>query len=243
MDKSKALQIIRKTRSIYNTIAKEWDISRFKPSPLKKMLLKGVKQGHRVLDLGCGNGLMAREVVARKGQYFGLDVSSKLIAIAKNRNKELIKNNLAIFTVGNALKLPYKNNVFDFIFSFAVLHHIPSEELRIKFLSEIYRVLKPGRTAVIKNWNLLSPWANKKYKIEMQLKKKIKGFDSGDVIIPWKATPGKIIDRYLHNFSDDELRRLAKAAGFKNCRIRYYSRDAKKKKDGEDQELEIKKSR
>jgi len=243
MNKTKALQIIRKTRAIYNTIAKEWDASRFKPSPLKIMLVKGVKSGYRVLDLGCGNGLMARDVIARGGQYFGLDISAKLIAIAKKRNKELVKKSGIKFAVGNALKMPYKNNFFDFVFSFAVMHHVPSEEQRIKFLSEIKRVLKPGRTAVIKNWNLLSPWANKKYKIGMQLKENKPGFDSGDVVIPWKATAGKIFDRYLHHFSDAELRRLAKAAGFKNCRITYYSREGRKKNNGEDQEMEIKKSR
>lgn len=242
MNKTKALEIIRKTRSIYNSIAREWDTSRFKPSSMKLRVLKGVKTGYKALDIGCGNGFMAREVVARKGLYFGLDISSKLIEISKKKNRDLVKNKSAYFRVGDALKLPYKNNYFDFVFSFAVFHHIPSEKQRIRFLSEIRRVLKPGHVAEIKNWNLLSPWANKKFKIGMQLKDNKPGFDKGDVIIPWKATRGKVYERYLHVFSDSEIRRLAKSAGFKNCRIGYYTREAKKKKDGEDQEITLKKS-
>ncbi|MDD2758196.1 MAG: methyltransferase domain-containing protein [Patescibacteria group bacterium] len=241
MNNAKALQIIRKTRAIYNTIAREWDTSRFGPSRLKNSLLKGLKSGCKALDIGCGNGMMAGPVLARGARYYGLDISAKLIAIARKKNRGLVKTGRAKFVVGDALKLPYKNNFFDFIFSFAVWHHIPSEKNRVKFLAEIFRVLKPGGTAVVVNWNLNNPWPKKRFKIAEQLKNPAPGFDPGDVQVPWKATKEKILMRYLHLFSDSELRRLIKMAGGQSYRIEYQTRDGKKKKNGEEQVIKFKK--
>ena len=241
MENKQALRIIRETKTIYNTIAKDWDASRFRPSPLKIALLKSVKRGGRTLDLGCGNGFMAKTVLARGGRYFGLDTSSKLIALAKKRNKSLIKNKSAKFVVGDALRLPYKDNFFDFIFSFAVLHHIPSEEKRLKFFSEMRRVLKPAGSAVLINWNLLNDWSRKKFKIAEQLKNPEAGFDPGDARVPWKGTKGKSFRRFLHIFSAGELKRLAKTAGFKSCLVEYRLRGGQNKKNAEEQVVKLKK--
>lgn len=239
MHKRKAQEIVRQTRRIYNTIARDWNISRGQPSGVKIKLIKPLKKGMKVLDLGCGNGLMTQAIIDRGAIYAGLDISSKLISICKKKFAAEIRNKSVKFFVGDALKLPFKNNCFDYAISLAVMHHIPSAELRLKFLRELYRVLKIGATAKIDNWNLLEDWGRKKFNIRGQLAKPPVGHDRGDVYVSWKATGKKDYPRFIHIFSDTELRALAREAGFKKIKIEYFNRAGKKIKNGEAQILTI----
>jgi ubiquinone/menaquinone biosynthesis C-methylase UbiE len=241
MKNSEALRIVRQTRANYNTIAAEWDVSRNNPSGLKLRLIKPVKPGWQVLDDGCGNGFMTPEILKLGANFTGIDLSGQLIKIAKKKYLQAIKSGQAKFIQGDAVKLPFPKNSFDFVFSFAVMHHIPSAKLRLKFLREIRRVLKPGAGAVIVNWNLLSDWERNKYNIDAQIMNCRPGHDKGDVHVPWKATKNITVSRYLHVFSRKELTELAKNAGFKNIRIDYRDRSGKLKKIGEEQVLKIKK--
>ncbi len=259
MNRAQSMRIIRKTKANYNRIAKEWGVSRHRPSLLKIKLLKGIKKGFDVLDIGCGNGFLLPEVLKRGGQYTGLDVSAKLIKIARQKfSAEIItaarppqmrgrrdpvrgKKGGARFMTGDALKLPFKNNGFDFVFSFAVMHHIPSSERQLKFLSEVHRVLKKGGRAVITNWNLLNDWSDNRFGISKQLKNPAAGFCAGDVYVPWRATSGYKIKRFFHIFSKKELLALIKKAGFKKYRITYRDREGKLVKNGEEQVLTLRK--
>lgn len=241
MQKRKAQEIVRQMRQIYNTTAREWDVSRNTPSDVKMKLIRNIKAGMRVLDLGCGNGLMAGPAMKRGGQYVGADISSKFIALCKKRYASYVKTQQAEFVTAEAVKLPFKNNFFDFAFSFAVMHHIPSSELRLKFLQEVYRVLKPGATAKIDNWNLHEDWGRKRFKIDEQLKNTPADHDYGDVYVSWKATRGKDLPRFIHIFSDQELKDLARTAGFKKIKIEYFNRAGIKTTNGEAQILTIKK--
>lgn len=241
MNHAQSIRIIRKTRANYNLISKAWALSRFRPSPLKIKLMRAIKKGTRVLDLGCGNGLMAPEVIRLGGIYTGLDISEKLLNIAKKTfSKEIIAKKMK-FVVGDAIRPPFKKDNFDFIFSFAVMHHIPSEDFRLKFLKEIWRVLKPKGKAVIVNWNLLNDWSDKKYNITEQLKKIASELDAGDVSVPWKATKGKIIKRYIHIFLREEILSLARRAGFKKIKLSYHDRFGAMEKNGEEQVLLLQK--
>lgn len=232
MQTKKPLRIIRKVERDYNSIASEWDRSRSHPSAMKKKLLKSIKVGMEVLDVGCGNGLMIPEVIKRGGKYTGIDISAKLLAIAKRRYQKELSAKKIRLVKANAIKLPFKDNSFDFIFSLAVLHHIPSVKLREGFFSEVYRVLKSDRRAVIKVWNLLSSWASQRYGIKRLLEEDNSA--ERDLLIPWKATPSQEIKRYFHLFSSQELINLAKDAGFKNIRVNFYNRTGQLEKNGED---------
>ncbi|MDD4477301.1 MAG: methyltransferase domain-containing protein [Patescibacteria group bacterium] len=238
MNQKKALQIIRKTGENYNKMAREWSVSRDKPSALKINLVKKIIRPRvRALDLGCGNGFLLPEILSRKGDYIGMDNSRELLRAARKKYPEH-KNK---FIKGEAGKLPFKNKTFDAVFSFAVLHHIPSEKYRLKFFQEIFRVLKSGGESAITVWNLLNEWPKEKYKIAEQLKKIVSGLEEGDVFVPWKASRGKKISRYIHLFKKEELKNLAKKAGFKIIKIDYFNRAGQKEKNGEELVLLIKK--
>ena len=236
MNKSNSQKIIEKTGDDYDMIAKEWDLSRNRASKLKTALISNIKPETKVLDIGCGNALTLPFILKKDAFYFGLDISEKLIEIARKKYAKEINEKKAKFVVGQATELPFQDDEFDFVISFAVLHHIPSEKFRKKFFEEIKRVSKPNAKVKIIVWNLLSDWANKRFDIE----NKLKGENSGDAIIPWKATQGKIINRYTHQFSKEELLSLAKDTGFKNIKIDFFNRAGEKKENGEELVLEMK---
>ena len=105
---------------------------------------------------------------------------------------------------------------FDLIIMIAVLHHLPTEELRIKALQSVYKLLKPGGEFVMYNWHLWSwNYRHRYWKNLLNFKaKKQAGLNSiFDALIPWKPL-NKTDMRYVHSFTKHELRRLLKQAGF-----------------------------
>lgn len=94
-----------------------------------------------VLEIGCGSGGGTEFIL----KYFSpkkiiaTDLDPQLIALAK-RN---IQNKKVTFEKADATKLSYKNESFDAVFDYGVIHHIPLPEWK-ECLNEIYRVLKPG---------------------------------------------------------------------------------------------------
>lgn len=232
----KPVQIIRNTAKNYNTIAKEWDAFRSQPSGLKKDFLKIAKPGMVIGDIGCGNGLILPGLLERNiKKYFGLDISSKLIAIAKEKHASEIKQGKAEFCVGNALKLPYSKNKFDLVYSLAVMHHLPTQKNHLKFLQEIKRVLKPGGKAFIFNWNLFNKKNAEKFNVSEAIKSnRKKKIDERDIFVRWKGTPGQNVQRFIHVFLPDEMAILSAQAGFSKVKIQYYSQLGKKELNGEE---------
>ncbi len=92
------------------------------------------KPGEDILDLGCGTGQLAAQIVESGAEVFGVDASAEMIAEAK-------ANYLNVgFEVVDATKLPYKE-LFDAIFSNATFHWIEDQEALLK---GVYNSLKPN---------------------------------------------------------------------------------------------------
>lgn len=96
-----------------------------------------------LLDYGCGVGSKTIVLSQFGFQIFAVDIAFNRVKVLREKAKmEGVDN---IFPIcGNCEKLPFFKNSFDFVFGFAVLHH-----LRLKSaLSEIKRILKPeGKAA------------------------------------------------------------------------------------------------
>jgi ubiquinone/menaquinone biosynthesis C-methylase UbiE len=196
MNSKRAKKILNKTVLDYNSIADKYSRVREKDWREFDFLFdKYLSIDDKVLDLGCGNGRFYPSFQKRSVDYLGIDVSSSLIEIARIKYPE------AKFEVSSIEMMGDK--VFDKVYSIAVLHHIPSQELRLKFLKEIKRTLKFNSTLILTVWNL---------KEKMKKRSLLDWFrmDKGDVLIPWYGSK----DTYFHCFNLEELIQLVKEAGF-----------------------------
>jgi ubiquinone/menaquinone biosynthesis C-methylase UbiE len=102
--------------------------------------------GARVLDVGCGTGLLTVQIAEGAPGCFveGIDASGPMIRVA--RQKRTRPN--CTFRQALAEELPYPNEHFDLVTSALFFHHV-DRELKRRCLTEIYRTLKPGGLLVI----------------------------------------------------------------------------------------------
>jgi ubiquinone/menaquinone biosynthesis C-methylase UbiE len=93
------------------------------------------------LEIGCGQGALARLLVERYGaQVVASDYDPAQVALAQERLADLGER--VELRVVDARDIPFDDAAFDAVFSFGVLHHIPNGWREA--LAEIARVLKPG---------------------------------------------------------------------------------------------------
>ncbi len=119
------------------------DINRHKW--MAKSLVEKIPANGSVLEIAPGPGYFCIEL-AKLGRYqiTGLDISRSFVGIAR-RNAEKAGYKID-FRKGNASAMPFKDATFDFTFCQAAFKNFSEP---VKAISEMYRVLKPGGTAVI----------------------------------------------------------------------------------------------
>lgn len=167
---SKELTRLNKER--WDSVAERYD-NTFLPSFIHSMQEKIVslldlKEGQRLLDLGCGTGRALRyaaSLVNGQGEFkkpldvvsssfrdsypaflcgIGIDISSKMLEVAK-ANSSGYKN--IHFSRANTAELPFENNCFDLVMCSMSFHHYYNPA---QVLNEIYRVLKSnGRIYIL----------------------------------------------------------------------------------------------
>jgi ubiquinone/menaquinone biosynthesis C-methylase UbiE len=98
--------------------------------------------GETVADLGCGTGEDVRALatlVGQRGKAIGVDVSSTMIATARDRSRDCGLN--LSFIQGDVQKLDFEDGNFDAVRAERLLQHTPDPDTA---LGEMIRVLKPG---------------------------------------------------------------------------------------------------
>lgn len=107
-----------------------------------------IKQGDKVLEIGCGTGLFTEKVYnATKAEIIATDLSEDLLEVARKKGLPIT------FKAEDAMNLSYADASFDVVFGSSILHHLDFE----KSLNEIYRVLKPGGRLVFAEPNMINP--------------------------------------------------------------------------------------
>lgn len=109
----------------------------------------GVCNGDKVLEVGCGTGVLAREVIKQigpDGGVTGLDLSESMLGVARGLCPDVD------FRQGNAMDLPFDDESFDVAIASFMLMFVPDPVLAV---SELWRVLNPGGRMVITVWEAL----------------------------------------------------------------------------------------
>jgi SAM-dependent methyltransferase len=128
---------------------------RLRDRMLDALALRG---DERVLDVGCGHGLMLLGAAKRltTGRAIGIDLWQKedqagnsLAATLENARREGVADKVELHD-GDARNMPFPDASFDVVLSSWAIHNIYDREGRAKALREIVRVLKaPGRLTLV----------------------------------------------------------------------------------------------
>ena len=201
-----AQKIAEENKASYDNIASEFSSTRARFWEELVFLGEHAVPQMQVVDVGCGNGRFYDILKERQISYTGIDNSAMLIQEAKKRHPDIN------FIVADATALPFEDSAFNLAYSFAVIHHIPSNKLREKFVQEVARVLHTGDTFIITSWYLWQ--ARYLGALTLTALKSLlflTPLDVGDMMHTFGK--GKA-SRYLHAFTLRELEKLMSRNGF-----------------------------
>jgi ubiquinone/menaquinone biosynthesis C-methylase UbiE len=122
----------------------------------QKLMLEliGGPAGLRILDAGCGDGVLTAALAQRGAVVTGVDADPRMLAASRARVQEMA---VAVeFVEGDIRALPFPDAAFDVVIAVTVLCFVPHAERAVR---EMARVLKPGGRMVfgeLGRWNL---WA------------------------------------------------------------------------------------
>lgn len=224
-------RIVNKINSIneefYRNFAKSFSATRGRIQPGVERLLTRSTQTGSWLDIGCGNGTLARALIERgfKGRYLGCDFSPGLINEAKQLTASMQRSSDIVVDY-QAMDISHPEWVkkipaddWGAISAFAVLHHIPSFEQRLALCKQINSILTANKPFYLSAWQLKnSPRLFARVKPWQIAGIQNNEVEEGDVLMDWRAgqTSNEISQalRYVHIFNEEELNQLAQAANF-----------------------------
>jgi 2-polyprenyl-3-methyl-5-hydroxy-6-metoxy-1,4-benzoquinol methylase len=139
-----------------NGILYKESINRLKRYPIPNLRLPDSSNHQQLLDVGCSWGRWCLAAAQKGYAPIGIDPSLGAVLAGQRIAKSL---GLEIkFVVGDARYLPFKENLFDTVFSYSVLQHFSKQDVKLS-LREIHGVLKAGGESLIQmpnQWGIRS---------------------------------------------------------------------------------------
>jgi tRNA (uracil-5-)-methyltransferase TRM9 len=214
MDSATATRLIQLNRHFYDRFSADFSATRQRLQPGVTRVLGMLTGNESILDLGCGNGELARTLARRghRGSYLGLDFSLPLLSDAESLPEGFDARFMEV-DLTSAWTLNVERLTFNVITCFATLHHIPSTGLRLQLIETVRKLLAPNGRFIHSNWQFLN---SAKLRGRVQPWERIglseADVDAGDYLLDWRRGGEGL--RYVHQFSEEELAELAKASRF-----------------------------
>ena len=169
-----------------------------------------IRKNDKILDFGCGNGRLLELTGSDFKEYLGVDISEKLIEIAKNKYGENTPGKTQSRVAFKKIH-PYKfilpSAYFDAVCSIGVFHHLPSGAIRNSIRAKLWDALKPGGHIIVSVWNLHQERYQNYFIGD--------GQETNEGYIPFKDQQGNILfDRYHYRWNLPELESFFTNAGF-----------------------------
>ncbi len=206
-------RLIELNRKFYTDFGEPFSATRGRIQPGVRRVLDSLHGDETILDLGCGNGQLARTLAreGHRGAYLGLDFSLPLLTDAES----VPEGFPAQFRQVDLTQLPGISIPGDWklVTAFAVLHHIPGQRLRLNILKEVHELLADDGRFILSNWQFLnSPRLRGRVRDWSEAGVTAADVDEGDFLLDWRS--GGTGLRYVHHFSEAELAGMAQSSGF-----------------------------
>ena len=132
----KKVQTVETYNKSAKALADKFDTLGARISDIEETFALVKKENPKVLEIGCGNGRDAAEVLKRTNYYLGVDISKELIRLAKEKvpGADFEVADIASFVFPKAL---------DIVFAFASLIHVTKEEF-VDILEKLYDSINTG---------------------------------------------------------------------------------------------------
>jgi tRNA (uracil-5-)-methyltransferase TRM9 len=226
MEEQTAKQLVKLNQTFYEQFASSFSATRQRLQPGVQRILHSYllpsPSGKKLLDLGCGNGELARALATHSfgGLYVGLDFSTGLLDEARRISPVETETH---FFQADLAEAEWRQGAlrgeldrlgpFDFVLAFAALHHLPGSSLRGQVIRAVRDLLATGGLFIHSNWQFLnSPRLRKRIQLWEEAQLEAAQVDEGDYLLDWRSG-GKGL-RYVHHFDEVELSRLAEGNGF-----------------------------
>lgn len=105
-----------------------------------KVVAQNLPRSNKILDLGCGTGMLLDELAKLGKLVVGVDASPEMLKIAKKRSPGVS------LVLADADNLPFSNESFDAVVSITMLQNMPDPSATMK---EIARVVKTCGTVIL----------------------------------------------------------------------------------------------
>ncbi|MHA1983206.1 MAG: class I SAM-dependent methyltransferase [Candidatus Hodarchaeales archaeon] len=135
---------MNKTEKFWDKRAKNYDKGVEKDETIRRLLVDKariyLKPDDIIIDIACGTGFFSHELAVNVKWIYAIDISSKMIGIAKDKGNNRQIQNIS-YHHSTIFDDKLKTNSFDAILAFYILHLLPNTE---KVLERIAELLKPG---------------------------------------------------------------------------------------------------
>lgn len=149
----------------------------------------------KILEIGCGTGEDARELIARRYDYTGVDASSEMLAEAQRQNPQPLRG----FLNRDFYDLRFPSNQFDGFWAAASYLHAPKDKID-DALQELRKVVRDGGVGFF-------AMANGR---------------TSEVTIEKETRGGERYRRFIANYEDTEFRDVLGRNGFEITTSEYY---------------------